>query len=226
MTYLLVHFWGWLLAALALGATVGFMTFSRTQKGYWPEKWSSSFLILLALLVIGIILAGLKTVLNLTGLWLETSVLLLLSYLVGCFLGSAFASCNACKEATCAITDSPSDPSKPVGFMASSETSSSASTGEDVHPGIRPTGIELVENVTGDDLKIILGIADINETRLHELGIYYFHQIASWTPENTEWVGSYLAFPGRIERENWVGQAKALLEGATPEDLKNIPHHH
>ena len=54
---------------------------------------------------------------------------------------------------------------------------------------------------------------------LHRLGIFHFSQIAAWTPEEAEWVGSYLAFPGRIEREGWIGQAKAVLSGTPPQEL-------
>ena len=49
-----------------------------------------------------------------------------------------------------------------------------------------------------DDLKLIKGVGPQNEKRLHALGIWHFSQIAAWTPENVEWVGGYLAFPGRI----------------------------
>ena len=56
-----------------------------------------------------------------------------------------------------------------------------------------------------------------DEARLHGLGIWHFEQMAGWTPRNIEWVGSYLAFPGRIEREDWVGQAKTLSTGGETE---------
>lgn len=61
-----------------------------------------------------------------------------------------------------------------------------------------------------DRLTIIQGIGPVNERKLNELGIWHFDQIGSWTKEEIVWVGSYLAFPGRIERENWVGQAQEL----------------
>jgi predicted flap endonuclease-1-like 5' DNA nuclease len=40
--------------------------------------------------------------------------------------------------------------------------------------------------------------------------IWHFAQIATWSAENVKWVGSYLAFPGRIDREKWIDQARAL----------------
>ena len=73
-----------------------------------------------------------------------------------------------------------------------------------------------------DDLKRIRGIGPQNEGRLHGLGIWHFDQIAGWTPENVRWVGSYLAFPGRIDRENWLDQAKALASGGDTDFSKRM----
>lgn len=71
-----------------------------------------------------------------------------------------------------------------------------------------------------DDLKWIKGIGPQNEQRLHALGVYHIRQIAEWTADEALWVGSYLAFPGRIEREGWIDQAKALLAGTPPDQLR------
>jgi predicted flap endonuclease-1-like 5' DNA nuclease len=79
--------------------------------------------------------------------------------------------------------------------------------------GERPMGLAAPRQGRGDDLKRIRGIGKQNEGRLHGLGIWHFDQIAAWTPSEVEWVGSYLAFVGRIEREDWVGQAKVLAAG-------------
>jgi predicted flap endonuclease-1-like 5' DNA nuclease len=83
-----------------------------------------------------------------------------------------------------------------------------------VLPGERPAGLVAARGGAPDDLKLIKGIGRQNEGRLHGLGIWHFDQIAAWTADNVEWVGGYLAFPGRIEREDWVGQARALASGA------------
>jgi predicted flap endonuclease-1-like 5' DNA nuclease len=61
-----------------------------------------------------------------------------------------------------------------------------------------------------DDLKRISGIGPGIEKTLHELGIFHFRQIAAFTPENVVWVNQHLRFRGRIERENWIGQARRL----------------
>jgi len=63
-----------------------------------------------------------------------------------------------------------------------------------------------------DDLKRINGIGPAIEKTLHELGIFHLRQIAELTPDNVAWLDRHLAFPGRIEREDWIGQAKTLIE--------------
>ncbi|WP_394050689.1 hypothetical protein [Xanthobacter versatilis] len=88
--------------------------------------------------------------------------------------------------------------------------------GPDGHPGVRPPTLDAPEGEGADDLKLLKGIGPQNERRLNALGIFHIRQIAAWTPDEAAWVGSYLAFPGRIERENWIGQARALAAGAPP----------
>jgi len=80
--------------------------------------------------------------------------------------------------------------------------------------GTRPEGYAGARDGVPDDLKVIKGIGPQNEARLNALGVFHFDQIAAWTPEEARWVGSYLAFPGRIEREGWIAQARGLASGA------------
>ena len=68
-----------------------------------------------------------------------------------------------------------------------------------------------------DDLKRISGIGPGIEKTLHELGIFHFRQIAAFTPENVAWVNRRLRFKGRIEREDWIGQARTLAAGGETE---------
>jgi len=80
-------------------------------------------------------------------------------------------------------------------------------------PAEKPAGLAAPRDGKADDLKRIRGIGKQNEGRLHGLGIWHFDQIAAWTPSEVRWVGAFLAFPGRIEREDWVGQAAILAKG-------------
>jgi predicted flap endonuclease-1-like 5' DNA nuclease len=94
--------------------------------------------------------------------------------------------------------------------------------GEDKVPGKRPAGLASPRGGKADDLKRIRGIGQQNEGRLHGLGIWHFDQVASWNAQECLWVGSYLAFPGRIEREEWVKQSKVLAAGKDTEFSKRV----
>jgi len=63
----------------------------------------------------------------------------------------------------------------------------------------------------GDDLRQISGVGPKIETILHEHGIWRFRQIAELTSGQIAWLDDKLTFRGRIEREDWIGQAKALV---------------
>ncbi len=65
-----------------------------------------------------------------------------------------------------------------------------------------------------DDLLVIKGIGPVNQRKLNEHGIFHFDQIAAWKKADIEAAEAYLAFDGRIAREDWIGQAKALEKAA------------
>ena len=65
-----------------------------------------------------------------------------------------------------------------------------------------------------DDLKKISGVGPALEKKLHALGVKTFEQVANFTAEDIEKVDDALSFKGRIERDDWVGQAKALADEA------------
>ena len=69
-----------------------------------------------------------------------------------------------------------------------------------------------------DELQRISGVGPKIEGILNELGVFHFDQIADWSRDNVEWVDGYLSFKGRIDREQWISQAKMLAAGgsATP----------
>ena len=79
--------------------------------------------------------------------------------------------------------------------------------------GVRPAGLKAARAGTADDLKRVSGIGKVNEAKLNLLGIFHFDQIAAWTRREVHWVGTYLSFPGRIDREDWQAQAAVLAKG-------------
>ena len=64
-----------------------------------------------------------------------------------------------------------------------------------------------------DDLKQITGIGPKLERLLHANGIFNFGQIAEWQDADVQAMDKLLpAFHGRIQREDWVGQARKLRD--------------
>ncbi len=61
-----------------------------------------------------------------------------------------------------------------------------------------------------DNLRLIKGLGPRAEALLHSFGIYTFGQIAQWDDQAISWMENKLGSRGRIERENWVAQAKEL----------------
>jgi large subunit ribosomal protein L21 len=61
-----------------------------------------------------------------------------------------------------------------------------------------------------DDLKKISGVGPVLEKKLNALGITSYEQIIGFSAEDIARVDEVLNFKGRIERDNWVEQAKEL----------------
>ncbi len=74
-----------------------------------------------------------------------------------------------------------------------------------------------------DDLTRIKGIGSFLEKKLNALGIYTYQQISKLDGPLIEKVTTAIEFfPGRVERDDWVGQASRLMDikAAAPEALK------
>ena len=61
-----------------------------------------------------------------------------------------------------------------------------------------------------DDLKKLSGVGPALEKKLNAAGVTSFAQIAAWGAADIAEFDEKLSFKGRIEREGWVDQAKAL----------------
>lgn len=75
---------------------------------------------------------------------------------------------------------------------------------------------QLFETPAGpaDDLKKISGVGPALEKKLNAAGITRYDQIANFTADDIQRIDEELNFKGRIERDDWTGQAKALAEAA------------
>ena len=64
---------------------------------------------------------------------------------------------------------------------------------------------------TPDDLKLVVGIGPAIERLLHQMGIGSYRQIARLTERDIDAIEARLSeFPGRVRRDGWVTQARAL----------------
>lgn len=71
-----------------------------------------------------------------------------------------------------------------------------------------------------DDLKQISGIGPKLEALLQQNGVYYFWQVASWEPADIRFIDKRLeVFKGRIARDEWVRQARELMESPSSPSL-------
>ena len=64
-----------------------------------------------------------------------------------------------------------------------------------------------------DDLTKISGVGPVIVGKLNDLGVTTFAQIAAWTEEDVAAMDEKLNFKGRIDREEWIKQAKELAKG-------------
>jgi large subunit ribosomal protein L21 len=67
-----------------------------------------------------------------------------------------------------------------------------------------------------DDLKLIGGVGPALEKKLIAAGVTSLRQVAEWSAEDIAKFDAELNFRGRIERDEWVDQAKDLVAGKPP----------
>lgn len=67
-------------------------------------------------------------------------------------------------------------------------------------------------SVQDDDLTQLDGVGPVLAEKLNKAGVTSLSQIAAWTDEDIARVDGELDFKGRIERDDWVGQAKKLIK--------------
>jgi F-type H+-transporting ATPase subunit gamma len=63
-----------------------------------------------------------------------------------------------------------------------------------------------------DDLEEIVGIGPVYAGELTAMGITTFAQLAAWTADDVQRIGDALGAEGRIDREDWIQQARQLHE--------------
>lgn len=84
MAYLVMFYWGWLLASLLLGLAMGWI--AVVQRGQGVSKRMALWL---ALLVAALVAAALARVVpGRPGYWLDLGLIMFATYLIGCAVGS------------------------------------------------------------------------------------------------------------------------------------------
>lgn len=215
--------------ALLVGVAVGYFTWSRVVTA---NRWGGWVPVAGALYAFALILAVTKVVPRTAGYWLDVGLLLIAAYLFGCLVGALLAGlrdgfvpafeASAYPRVWPSLADRPFTagtatafvaPSAPLAAAAPAIVSAAAPAVAQPSAGRRPPEEPRPEGGEGDNLTLIRGIGPRNEAILHDRGIWRFRQIAAWTPEDATWVNGQIAFPGRVEREHWIDQARLLSAG-------------
>ena len=129
----------------------------------------------------------------------------LLGFIIGYILGK-----NSCKNKECIETET------------HEKGTAKAAPAPEVMSGQEPLLLSAPRNGIKDNLTRIKGIGVKIDETLNTIGIYHFDQIANWNSEHVVWVDKNIAFPGRVEREQWVEQAKKLAAGEETEFSKRV----
>lgn len=83
-----------------------------------------------------------------------------------------------------------------------------------------PTALFTRPKGAPDDLTRINGVGEVLVEKLHAIGITKFDQIAGFSDDEIVKVDEVLDFKGRIEREDWIGQARGLIAEATVDEIQ------
>ena len=176
---------------------------------------------------------------------IETALLLLVAYVLGCVIGYGARRVIAANTGTprqpIAAALAPPPPTPPPRTLTPAAKLARAASADEMPPPApvplakptvvapkpaakpkpkpkpkaadpKPAALAAPRNGNRDDLKQIKGIGPKIEASLNGLGIYHFDQLAAFTKPNVDWVESHLAFKGRIGREQWIEQARALAK--------------
>ena len=115
---------------------------------------------------------------------------------------------------------STAEPAKIAATIAPSTTSVEPSDGQSELDAALRSGRAAVDEKLGivyherperyDDLTLLRGVGDALHTKLQELGIYTFRQIAMWSDAQIREFDARLVAKDRIRREQWIKQARNL----------------
>ena len=82
--------------------------------------------------------------------------------------------------------------------------------------GAKPSKKAAPKKEIADDVSLISGVGPVLKDKLAEAGITSLKQISTLKKKDAAKLDEELSLGGRIEREEWVAQAKELLAGKPP----------
>lgn len=150
---------------------------------------------------------------------IESALLLLVAFLLGCVVGyfarrfSGRAAPVAVEPVApvsvpgAAVPPAPKAPAKAAPKPARKKTAPVPKKTAPAPKAAKPSPLP-------DDLKKIRGIGPRIEAGLNSHGVYRYAQIAKWSKKTIRELDADLSLRGRIDREQWVEQAKALNKPA------------
>lgn len=174
-----------------------------------------------------------------TMLVIQTLLLMAIAYILGCILGCLLHQLFAAapKAETAAVPapvaapvaarvtpPAPPPPPAPVPMPIAAKPKRAPAKKRVSRPKPKPPAAKAAPKPprVKDDLKRIKGVGRQNEARLNAIGVMTFAQVAKWTKKEQAEIGERLAFPGRIEREEWVKQAGILAKGGETAFSKRV----
>ena len=97
---------------------------------------------------------------------------------------------------------------------AKAKPAAKVAASDDKDAGSAPSNLLKGPKGDADDLKRISGVGPALEKKVNDIGVYHFWQIAEWKAEDIAYMDDRLSFKGRIERDEWIKQAKEFAAEA------------
>jgi len=159
----------------------------------------------------------------------QIAICLIIAGIIGMFIGYIIGK-SSCQEKSKCSENTNTEPLHTLHIdTQENQNTTSKATVETKVPakkeasiGIEPTLLKEARKGEKDNLQLIKGVGKVLEKVLNDTGIFHFDQIANLSKEEATWLDKSVAFPGRIEREQWISQAKNLAENKTTEFAKRV----
>lgn len=136
------------------------------------------------------------------------------SHITGFMLGAMQGMAETAEKTTAADAQAETPAMKPAARAETATKSEPATkTPAKAEKPKRQKMTARVVEAKADDLKRISGIGPKLEQVLNGMGIRRYADVALWTDKDVQRFDDQLGFSGRIVRDGWVEQAKALMKG-------------